>query len=247
MFLAPRPADRDAHRRLGRALAARPADRCCGARAATCPSSIRLPLDCGRHLLACGAELKNTFALAKGGRAWVGHHIGDLEELRDAALVREGIDHFQRLFAVEPEVVAHDLHPEYLSTKHALERDGRRAWWACSTTTRTWRRASPSTARRGPARGRDLRRHGLRRATARSGEASCCSATSRGFERAGPAVPGAHAGRRGGDPPAVADGVRVARRGARRAAARRRRAARQVAAEPGARCAELARSGSLRR
>jgi hydrogenase maturation protein HypF len=88
------------------------------------PSAIRLPLDCGRHLLACGAELKNTFALAKRGTAWVGHHVGDLQNYETLRSFVTGIDHFQRLFAVEPEVVAHDLHPEYLSTKHALDCDG---------------------------------------------------------------------------------------------------------------------------
>jgi hydrogenase maturation protein HypF len=88
------------------------------------PSSIPLPADCGRHLLACGAELKNTFALAKGGRAWVGHHIGDLKNFETLSSFTTGIDHFQRLFAVEPEVVVHDLHPEYLSTKHATELAG---------------------------------------------------------------------------------------------------------------------------
>jgi hydrogenase maturation protein HypF len=88
------------------------------------PSAVRLPLDCGRHLLACGAELKNTFALAKDGNAWVGHHVGDLKNYETLRSFVRGIDHFERLFAVEPEVVAHDLHPEYLSTKHALERGG---------------------------------------------------------------------------------------------------------------------------
>ena len=88
------------------------------------PGSIPLPVDCGRHLLACGAELKNTFALAKGGRAWVGHHIGDLKNFETLSSFTTGIDHFRRLFAIEPEVVVHDLHPEYLSTKHAMELDG---------------------------------------------------------------------------------------------------------------------------
>jgi hydrogenase maturation protein HypF len=85
------------------------------------PGSLRLPLDCGRHLLGCGAELKNTFAVAKAGNAWVGHHVGDLKNYETLRSFAAGIDHFQRLFAVEPQVVAHDLHPEYLSTKHALE------------------------------------------------------------------------------------------------------------------------------
>jgi hydrogenase maturation protein HypF len=74
--------------------------------------------------LACGAELKNTFCVAKGDRAWVGHHIGDLENYETLRSFTDGIAHFERLFAVVPEVVAYDLHPEYLSTKYALEREG---------------------------------------------------------------------------------------------------------------------------
>jgi hydrogenase maturation protein HypF len=88
------------------------------------PASVPLPVDCGRHLLACGAELKNTFAVSKGGRAWVGHHVGDLKNYETLRSFATGIGHFQRLFAVEPELVAHDLHPEYLSTKHAKDMEG---------------------------------------------------------------------------------------------------------------------------
>ena len=89
------------------------------------PSPLALPgAGTPRPLLACGAELKNTFCLARGGRAWVSHHIGDLENYETLRSFTEGIDHFGALFAVEPEVVAHDLHPEYLSTKYALEREG---------------------------------------------------------------------------------------------------------------------------
>ena len=75
-------------------------------------------------MLACGAELKSTFCLAKGPRAWVGHHIGDLRNAETLTAFREGIAHFERLFDVVPEVVAHDLHPDYLSTAYALEREG---------------------------------------------------------------------------------------------------------------------------
>jgi hydrogenase maturation protein HypF len=88
------------------------------------PDASALPVGSGAQLLACGAELKNTFAVAKGGRAWVGHHIGDLENYETLKSFTEGIAHFKRLFAVDPEVVAHDLHPEYLSTKYAMELDG---------------------------------------------------------------------------------------------------------------------------
>jgi hydrogenase maturation protein HypF len=88
------------------------------------PASVPLPEPAARPLLACGAELKNTFCVAKGSRAWVGHHIGDLSNYETLRSFSEGIEHFERLFAVAPEVVVHDLHPEYLSTKYALDRDG---------------------------------------------------------------------------------------------------------------------------
>ena len=74
-----------------------------------------------RPVLACGAELKNTFCLAKERHAFVSHHIGDLENAETLRSFTEGIEHFRRLFDITPQVVAHDLHPEYLSTKYALE------------------------------------------------------------------------------------------------------------------------------
>jgi hydrogenase maturation protein HypF len=77
-----------------------------------------------RPVLACGAELKNTFCLAKEHRAFVSHHIGDLENAETLRSFTEGIEHFTRLFDITPEVVAYDLHPEYLSTKYALDLDG---------------------------------------------------------------------------------------------------------------------------
>jgi hydrogenase maturation protein HypF len=88
------------------------------------PASIALPAAATRPVLACGAELKSTFCLAKGQRAWVGHHIGDLRNAETLSAYREGIAHFERLFAVTPQVVAHDLHPDYLATSYALEREG---------------------------------------------------------------------------------------------------------------------------
>jgi hydrogenase maturation protein HypF len=88
------------------------------------PASLRLPVATRRPLLACGAELKSTFCVARGRRAWVSHHIGDLRNWETLRSFREGIAHFQELFAVTPEVIAHDLHPDYLSTAYALEREG---------------------------------------------------------------------------------------------------------------------------
>ena len=75
-----------------------------------------------RPVLACGAELKNTFCLAKDNHAFVSHHIGDLENFETLRSFTEGIEHFGRLFEITPMVVAHDLHPEYLSTKFAQEK-----------------------------------------------------------------------------------------------------------------------------
>lgn len=86
------------------------------------PIPIRWPVR--RPVLACGAELKNTFCLAKDRHAFVSHHIGDLENYETLQSFVEGIDHFRGLFDIDPEVVAHDLHPEYLSTKHATSLAG---------------------------------------------------------------------------------------------------------------------------
>jgi hydrogenase maturation protein HypF len=87
------------------------------------PAGLDLPLP-APPLVACGAELKSTFCVARQRRAWVGHHIGDLQNLETLTSFRDGIAHFEELFAVAPEVVAHDLHPNYLSTGYALEREG---------------------------------------------------------------------------------------------------------------------------
>lgn len=71
-------------------------------------------------VLACGAHLKNTFCLGKERHAFISHHIGDLENYETLKSFVDGIAHFKNLFAVEPAVIAHDLHPEYLSTKYAV-------------------------------------------------------------------------------------------------------------------------------
>ena len=85
------------------------------------PAPLRLADSFIRHTLACGGELKNTFCLAKDRHAFVSHHIGDLENYETLRSFREGVEHYCRLFDVRPELVAYDLHPEYLSTKYARE------------------------------------------------------------------------------------------------------------------------------
>ena len=86
------------------------------------PEPMPLPVATPVPLLAVGAELKHTFTLARGGRAHVAPHNGDLEDLATHRAFTDGLAHLSRLLALEPEVVVHDLHPEYLSTKYALER-----------------------------------------------------------------------------------------------------------------------------
>ena len=85
------------------------------------PAPLRVAESFGQHMLACGGELKNTFCVTKDRHAFISHHIGDLENYETLRSFKEGIEHFCELFDVKPEVVAYDLHPEYLSTKYARE------------------------------------------------------------------------------------------------------------------------------
>ena len=84
------------------------------------PMAMRLPdgFEEAPHVLAMGAELKNTFCLVRDGTAIVSHHIGDLEEARTHADYCRTIEQYLKLFEHEPHLVSVDLHPEYLSTKH---------------------------------------------------------------------------------------------------------------------------------
>ncbi|MDP3641990.1 MAG: carbamoyltransferase HypF [Bacteroidota bacterium] len=71
-------------------------------------------------ILATGAELKNTFCLGKGNQAILSQHIGDLKDFETFSFYEKSIIQFQKMFRVKPEIVVHDLHPDYLSTKYAL-------------------------------------------------------------------------------------------------------------------------------
>ena len=88
------------------------------------PEPVRVQARFRRPVLAVGAELKNTFCLATGDQVIISQHIGDLENAETLRSFTEGIEHLGRLFGIEPAVVAHDLHPEYLSTKYAVELPG---------------------------------------------------------------------------------------------------------------------------
>lgn len=85
------------------------------------PQPIGMAWEFPQELLAVGSHLKNTFCLGKGRYAFMGHHIGDLENLETLTSFREGIEHFKALFDIQPEVIVHDLHPGYLATQYAVE------------------------------------------------------------------------------------------------------------------------------
>ncbi len=72
-----------------------------------------------KSVLACGAELKNTVCLTKGRNAFVSQHVGDLENLATYEFFQLTIDHLKRILDIEPECIAYDLHPDYLSTRYA--------------------------------------------------------------------------------------------------------------------------------
>jgi hydrogenase maturation protein HypF len=72
-------------------------------------------------VLACGAELKNTVCMTKQDKAFLSQHIGDLENLATYEFFQRTIAHMKGILDVEPELIAYDLHPDYLNTRFALE------------------------------------------------------------------------------------------------------------------------------
>ena len=75
-------------------------------------------------VLACGGEQKNTICLLVGKQAVLSQHIGDLDNVETLDYFERVVRHFEALLEFEPEIVAHDLHPEYLSTKWAKALEG---------------------------------------------------------------------------------------------------------------------------
>ena len=85
------------------------------------PHPITLPFN-SKQILACGPELKNTFCLTKDDHAFVSQHIGDMENEETLEHFDNTIQLYKKLFRIQPVAIAHDIHPEYLSTKYAIER-----------------------------------------------------------------------------------------------------------------------------
>jgi hydrogenase maturation protein HypF len=85
------------------------------------PGAIALPLNCPADILGVGAQDKNTFCLAWERSAVLSQHIGDLDSVETLDYYRLAIEHFKELHNRRPRLVAHDLHPAYLSTRYAGE------------------------------------------------------------------------------------------------------------------------------
>lgn len=84
------------------------------------PHPIRLNFS-SQQILGCGAELKNTFCLTRDKYAFLSQHIGDMENLETMEHFKDTIGLYKNLFRIKPNIIAHDLHPDYLSTKYAKE------------------------------------------------------------------------------------------------------------------------------
>jgi len=74
-----------------------------------------------KPILSCGAELKNTFCLAKSKSAFLSQYIGDLKTSQSFDFYQEAVQRLSELFQIKPRIIAHDLHPDYLSTKFSQE------------------------------------------------------------------------------------------------------------------------------
>ena len=91
------------------------------------PAPVRLHKELPQ-ILAVGGELKNTICLTRGNLAFLSQHIGDLENIESFDFFCDAITYLSRILEIEPEVIAHDLHPDYFSTKWALTQKGVRVF-----------------------------------------------------------------------------------------------------------------------
>jgi hydrogenase maturation protein HypF len=84
------------------------------------PAPIKLP-HAGPPVLATGAYLKNTACLTRGGEAFLSQHIGDLENAASCMALEEAVEHLQTVLEIRPQAIAHDLHPDFFSTRLAVQ------------------------------------------------------------------------------------------------------------------------------
>ncbi len=89
------------------------------------PEPVKLPSGCTRPVLAVGGQLKGVFALGRDRQAFLSHHLGDLDHYAAYAAFERDVRRYEQLFDVRPELIVHDLHPDYASTTYAKERAAR--------------------------------------------------------------------------------------------------------------------------
>ena len=75
-------------------------------------------------ILGCGAGLKNTICLTRNSYAFLSQHIGDLDNVRTYDFYQNSIDHLKKILAIQPDIIAYDMHPGYYSTDYAKAQDG---------------------------------------------------------------------------------------------------------------------------
>jgi len=75
-------------------------------------------------VLAVGGELKNTMCLTKGKHAFLSQHVGDLENVESYNFFVEAVEHLEKILEIRPQTIAYDLHPDYFSTRWALQQKG---------------------------------------------------------------------------------------------------------------------------
>jgi hydrogenase maturation protein HypF len=87
------------------------------------PTAVSLPVAAPQPVVAVGASLKSTFCVARGDEAYLSAHLGDLDTEQAYAAFRADLDLYLAMLDVEPRVIAHDLHPDYLATRWAHDQD----------------------------------------------------------------------------------------------------------------------------
>ncbi|NPV29527.1 MAG: carbamoyltransferase HypF [Firmicutes bacterium] len=88
---------------------------------------VPLPVDLPEEvppILGCGGELKNTFCMTKGRGAYLSQHLGDLNHYGNYRQFLDSIPRFEKMLDVKPEIIAYDLHPEYMATRWAKRQEG---------------------------------------------------------------------------------------------------------------------------
>ena len=83
--------------------------------------TISLPFRVRKPMLACGADMKGAFALARGDTAYLFDGFGDLSELDNFTRYEKAVGAAERKLNIKPQIIACDLHPDYFSTQFAKD------------------------------------------------------------------------------------------------------------------------------